>query len=152
MLSAKLTKDLQAFSQRSRLTLNTLLQGAWAIILSRYSGLSDVLFGVTVSGRPPELSGVESMVGLFINTVPLRVEFSDTDVLLPWLQRLQQAQRDRETYSYSALTDIQTWSDLPSGLPLFESLLIFENYPISIEAATQGLDTGLSLRDKPTIL
>ncbi|MEL7051987.1 MAG: amino acid adenylation domain-containing protein, partial [Cyanobacteria bacterium J06588_5] len=148
MLSAKLTKELQAFSQRSRLTLNTLLQGTWAIILSHYSGLNDLLFGVTVSGRPPELSGVESMVGLFINTVPLRAQLSETDMLLPWLQQLQQAQRDRETYSYSALTDIQTWSDLPSGLSLFESLLIFENYPVSIEAATQGLDTGLSLRDK----
>jgi len=148
LLSKTLSTELRAFSKRSRLTLNTLLQGAWAIILSRYNGLDDVLFGVTVSGRPPELSGVESMVGLFINTVPLRTELCETDGLIPWLQKLQQAQRDRETYSYSALTDIQTWSELPSGLPLFESLLIFENYPISIEAATQGLDTGLSLRDK----
>jgi len=97
LLSEALSRELEAFSRRSRLTLNTLLQGAWATVLSRYSGLNDVLFGVTVSGRPPELSGVESMVGLFINTVPLRVKFTESDGLLPWLQQLQQAQRDRET-------------------------------------------------------
>ncbi|MGB3298056.1 MAG: condensation domain-containing protein, partial [Phormidesmis sp.] len=148
-LSSAFSEELQTFAKQSRLTLNTLLQGAWAIALSRYSGLQDVLFGITVSGRPPELTGVGSMVGLFINTVPLRVELPESAEVLPWLQQLQQAQRDRETYSYSLLTDVQSWSDVPSGVPLFESLLIFENYPISIEAATQGLsqDSGLSLSD-----
>ncbi|MEL6780525.1 MAG: condensation domain-containing protein, partial [Cyanobacteria bacterium J06597_16] len=146
-LSTALSKDLQTFASQSRLTLNTLLQGAWAIVLGRYSGLEDVLFGITVSGRPPALAGVSSMVGLFINTVPLRSQLSPTEPLLPWLQDLQQTQRDRETYSYSLLADLQTWSDVPSGTPLFESLLVFENYPISIEAATSSLDTGLSLRD-----
>ncbi|MEM9087124.1 MAG: amino acid adenylation domain-containing protein [Cyanobacteria bacterium P01_F01_bin.53] len=146
-LSRALSKDLQTFASQSRLTLNTLLQGAWAIVLGRYSGLEDVLFGVTVSGRPPALAGVSAMVGLFINTVPLRAQLSPTDPLLPWLQELQQAQRDRETYSYSLLADVQSWSDIPSGAPLFESLLVFENYPISIEAATSSLETGISLRD-----
>ena len=127
---------LKLFLSDSRLTLNTLIQGAWAVILSRYSGLEEVLFGVTVSGRPPDLSGVTSMVGLFINTVPLRVHLPDTQRLVPWLQQLQQTQRDREAYSYSALTDLQAWSDVPRGIPLFESLLVFENYPVSIEAAT----------------
>ncbi len=141
------SKDLQTFAKQSRLTLNTLLQGAWAIVLSRYSGLQDVLFGITVSGRPPELSGVASMVGLFINTVPLRVEVSGAFEVLPWLQTLQQTQRDREAYSYSTLTDVQACSDVPGGVPLFESLLVFENYPVSIEQATQQLDIGLSLRD-----
>ncbi|MEL6468394.1 MAG: amino acid adenylation domain-containing protein [Cyanobacteria bacterium J06623_4] len=146
-LSEALSDDLQAFAQRSRLTLNTLMQGAWAILLSRYSGLDDLLFGVTVSGRPPTLTGVESMVGLFINTVPLRSQLPHDAPLLPWLQELQQSQRERETYSYSLLTDIQTWSEVPGGSPLFESLLVFENYPVSIEAAAQHLDVGLTLRD-----
>ena len=146
-LTPALSKGLQTFAKQSRLTLNTLLQGAWAVALSRYSGLEDVLFGITVSGRPPELSGVASMVGLFINTVPLRVSLSASETVLPWLQGLQQAQRDRETYSYSLLTDVQSWSDVPSGTPLFESLLVFENYPISIEAATDSLEVGFSLRD-----
>ncbi|MEO1620639.1 MAG: condensation domain-containing protein [Cyanobacteria bacterium J06632_3] len=146
-LSAELSKRLQTFAQASRLTLNTLCQGAWATVLSRYSDTQDVVFGITVSGRPPELSGVASMVGLFINTVPLRATFSEEDTVLPWLQALQQTQRDRETYSYSLLTNVQSWSNIPSGTPLFESLLVFENYPVSIEVATDSLESGLSLRD-----
>ncbi|MEM7061633.1 MAG: amino acid adenylation domain-containing protein [Cyanobacteria bacterium P01_B01_bin.77] len=145
-LSAMLSTDLQTFAQQARLTLNTLFQGAWAILLSRYSGLTDVVFGITVAGRPPQMSGVESMVGLFINTVPLRSHLPHSATLLPWLQQLQKDQRDRETYGYSALTDLQAWSDVPRGTPLFESLLVFENYPISIETATQGM-TKLSLQD-----
>ncbi|MEM6252543.1 MAG: amino acid adenylation domain-containing protein [Cyanobacteria bacterium P01_D01_bin.156] len=144
-LSVVLSNDLQTFAKQSRLTLNTLFQGAWALMLKRYSGSDDVMFGITVSGRPPELSGVESMVGLFINTVPLRSHLAPNQPLLPWLQQLQKDQRDRETYGYSALTDLQSWSDVPRGTPLFESLLVFENYPISIEAATQGAD--LKIRD-----
>ena len=144
--STVLSTVLQTSARRFRLTLNTLFQGAWAVILSRYSGLSDVLFGITVSGRPPELSGVESMVGLFINTVPLRSHLPHDTHLLPWLQQLQRDQRDRETYGYSALTDLQALSDVPRGTQLFESLLVFENYPTSIEAATQN-SSELSLQD-----
>ena len=146
-LSAALSTDLQAFAQGSRLTLNTLFQGAWAMILSRYSGQSDVLFGITIAGRPPMLTGVEAMVGLFINTVPLRSQVSGDALLLPWLQLLQAEQRQRETYGYSALTDLQAWSQVPRGMPLFESLLVFENYPLSIAAVTQNLDIDLSLQD-----
>ena len=145
-LSAALSADLQTFAQQARLTLNTLFLGAWAVLLSRYSGLTDVVFGITVAGCPPQMSGVESMVGLFINTVPLRSHLPNDTILLPWLQQLQKDQRDRETYGYSALTDLQTWSDVPRGTPLFESLLVFENYPVSIETATQGM-AGLSLQD-----
>ena len=73
-LSAEKTRALEEFARRHQVTLNTLVQGAWAILLSRTSGERDVLFGVTVSGRPAELVGVETMVGLFINTLPLRVD------------------------------------------------------------------------------
>ncbi|MBE9060861.1 non-ribosomal peptide synthetase [cf. Phormidesmis sp. LEGE 11477] len=146
-ISVSLSQKLTAFAKQERLTLNTLMQGAWAIVLSRYSGSNDVLFGITVSGRPPELSGVESMVGLFINTVPLRVNLPDGAEILPWLQQLQQTQRERETYSYSNLSDLQSWSDIPAGSSLFDSLLIFENYPTSIEAVTQSFETGFSLKD-----
>ena len=72
-LPAETTASLQAVARSQRLTLSTFIQGAWALLLSRYSGQDDVLFGITVSGRPPELPGVESMVGMFINVLPLRV-------------------------------------------------------------------------------
>ncbi|MEO0539238.1 MAG: amino acid adenylation domain-containing protein [Cyanobacteria bacterium P01_A01_bin.105] len=146
-LSAHLSSDLQGFAQQSCLTLNTLFQGAWAVILSRYSGLTDVLFGITVAGRSPDLSGVESMVGLFINTVPLRTQLPHDAMLLPWLQRLQTEQRSRDTHGYTALTDLQDWSEVPNGTPLFDSLLVFENYPLSIESATRNLADGLVLKD-----
>ncbi|MEL6880528.1 MAG: amino acid adenylation domain-containing protein, partial [Cyanobacteria bacterium J06607_10] len=146
-LSPSLSAALRDLSKQSRLTLNTLFQGAWSVLLSRYSGQADVLFGATVSGRPPELAGVESMVGLFINTVPVRSQLSPQATLHSWLENLQQSQRDREAYSYTSLTDIQSWSSLPSGSQLFESLLVFENYPLSIEAVTQDMGVGFTLKD-----
>jgi hypothetical protein len=146
-LSQNLTADLNAFAQRHHLTLNTLIQGAWALVLSRYSDTVDVVFGATVSGRPPTLPGADSIVGLFINTVPVRISLPSEMPLLPWLQKIQADQRDRETYSFSRLTDIQSWSQVPHGTPLFESLLVFENYPVSLNAALTDDSSGLTIRE-----
>ncbi|MEM1311442.1 MAG: condensation domain-containing protein, partial [Cyanobacteria bacterium P01_H01_bin.153] len=146
-LSPHLTADLTTFIQRHHLTLNTLIQGAWALLLSRYGDTFDVVFGATVSGRPPTLPGAESIVGLFINTVPVRVALSPEMPLLSWLQNIQAGQRDRETYAYSTLTDIQSWSAVPNGVPLFESLLVFENYPVSLNAALTDSSSGLTIRE-----
>ncbi len=129
-LSAKTTAALQLLAKANAFTLNTIVQGAWALLLSRYSGESDILFGATVSGRTPTLSGIESMVGLFINTVPVRVEVPAAGQLLPWLQQLFSQQRERDLYSYSPLVEIQANSQVAEGMPLFESLLVFENYPL----------------------
>jgi amino acid adenylation domain-containing protein len=128
-LSAAATADLQALAQQHQLSLNTLVQGAWATLLSRYSGQEDVVFGVTVAGRPTDLAGVESMIGLFINTLPVRVRVDPKALLIPWLQERQQQQVEARQYEHSPLVQVQGWSDVPRGLPLFESLLIFENYP-----------------------
>ncbi|MEL7500838.1 MAG: amino acid adenylation domain-containing protein [Cyanobacteria bacterium J06554_6] len=146
-LSVNLSSDLRGLAQRSRLTLNTLFQGAWAVTLSRYSGSTDILFGITVSGRSPDLTGIESMVGLFINTVPLRSRLTNDAMLLPWLQQLQTEQRDRDIHSYTALADLQDWSEVPNGPPLFDSLLVFENYPVSIDLVTRNLADDLVLKD-----
>src|SRR5207248_1170699 len=108
-VSAVVAGQLQALAREQRLTLNTLVQGAWAVLLSRYSGEDEVLFGATVSGRPAELGGVEAMVGLFINTLPVRVVVSPKASLLPWLQQLQAQQVEREQYAYSPLVQIQGW-------------------------------------------
>ncbi|AKT42432.1 uncharacterized protein CMC5_066580 [Chondromyces crocatus] len=128
-LSEALTSKLQAFSRQQHLTLNTLVQGAWALVLSRYSGETEVVFGATVAGRPGALGGVESMVGLFINTLPVRASVSDAAPLLPWLEALQAQHLENEQFSYLALSEIQRVSEVPAGSPLFESLLVFENYP-----------------------
>ncbi|MBE9216802.1 non-ribosomal peptide synthetase, partial [Plectonema cf. radiosum LEGE 06105] len=129
-LSKVTTDALQSLARQYRLTLNTLVQGAWAIFLSHYSGEEDVIYGVTVSGRPVELPKVESTVGMFINTLPLRVKLVGEDFLLPWLHQLQAQLIEIRQYEYSPLVKIQGWSEVPRGLPLFESILIFENYPL----------------------
>ena len=129
-LSVELTDQLKAFARRNQLTLNTVMQGAWAFLLSRYSGESDVVFGATFSGRPAELVGVESMVGLFINTLPVRVRLHDDERLVDWLGRLQNQQVELQQYAYTPLVQIQSWSELPPRLPLFNTVLAFENYPV----------------------
>ena len=106
-------------------------QGAWALLSSRYRDVDDVVFGVTVAGRPASLSGVESMVGLFINTLPLRVRVPANATVLSWLQGLQEQQSTLQRYEYSSLLDIQGWSDVPRGVPLFESIFVFENLPVA---------------------
>jgi amino acid adenylation domain-containing protein/non-ribosomal peptide synthase protein (TIGR01720 family) len=129
-LSRPLTADLRELARTSRLTLNALLQGAWALLLSRYSGSSDVLFGATSSGRPADLPGVQEMVGLFVNTLPARVAVAEDGPLVPWLERLQVAQAEVRQYEHVALTDIQGWSELPPGEPLFDSIQGLENYAV----------------------
>ena len=129
-LSLQTTEALQKLAQANRITLNTILQGAWALLLSRYSGVSDVLFGATVSGRPSELSGVEDMVGMFINTLPVRVQIDRASKLVPWLNTLQTQFLELRQYEYSSLVNIQNWSEVPRGQALFDSILAFENYPI----------------------
>jgi non-ribosomal peptide synthetase component F len=105
------------------------MQGTWALLLHIYSGDDDVVFGATTSGRPAELAGVESIVGLFINTLPVRVRVNAQMRLPEWLRELQEHQAEARQYEYSPLTQVQGWSDVPRGVPLFESLLVFENYP-----------------------
>jgi amino acid adenylation domain-containing protein len=142
-LSAVVTAELQSLARQHQLTLNTLVQGAWALLLSRYSGQQDVVFGATVSGRPADLVGVESMVGLFINTLPVRVSVSPEADLVDWLKQLQAQQVELRQYEYSPLVQVQGWSDVPRGLPLFESIVVFENYPV--DASLQQQDGGLEI-------
>ncbi|WP_414565760.1 MULTISPECIES: amino acid adenylation domain-containing protein [unclassified Anabaena] len=137
-LSAEVTSTLQFFARQHHLTLNTLIQGAWALLLSRYSGEEDVVFGITVSGRPAELPGVEAMVGLLINTLPMRVQVSPHVSLLSWLQQLQQQQTQMLQYQHSSLVQIQEWSEIPRGTPLFNSFITFENYPIDVSLKEQS--------------
>ncbi|WP_270171315.1 non-ribosomal peptide synthetase [Paenibacillus sp. SYP-B4298] len=129
-LGSRLTGELDAMARSGQLTLSTLLQGAWGLALSRYSGEADVLFGTTVSGRPAELEGVEAMVGLFINTLPVRQLVSPQLAVLEWLRQLQAAQTDMRQYEYLSLAEIHRLSEIPRGTPLFESLLVYENYPV----------------------
>ncbi len=144
-LSVETTARLHAFARRHGLTLNTLVQGAWAALLSRYNGRDEVLFGATAAGRPPSLDGSEEMVGLFINTLPVRVAVPPQMHLAAWLKQLQSEQASLRDYEWSSLVEVQGWSEVKRGASLFESLLIFENYPV--EAALFGEGTSLRMRD-----
>ncbi|HEX2095189.1 MAG TPA: amino acid adenylation domain-containing protein, partial [Longimicrobiaceae bacterium] len=131
-LSREASDSLQALVRRHGLTVNTLLQGAWALLLSRYGAEEDVVFGTTVSGRPAELDGVDGTVGLFINTLPVRIRVSASAPLLPWLHELQAQNATLREYEYTPLVQVQGWSEVPRGTPLFESITVFENYPADL--------------------
>jgi len=129
-LSEEASSSLQTFARQNQLTMNTLVQGAWALLLSRYSGESDVVFGAVVSGRPPDLAGVETMAGNFINTLPVRVQIAPDVHVIPWLRRIQEQQAETRQYEYSPLAELQRWSDAPRNQQLFDSIVAFENYPV----------------------
>ena len=145
-LGAEATAALDAMARRRGLTLSTLVHGAWALLLSRYSGARDVVFGTTVSGRPAALDGVERMIGLFINTLPARAEVDPAEDLVVWLKTLQTRQLELREYEYSPLAQAQRWSGAGVGQPLFESILVFENYPVQGAEAAAGAGADEDLR------
>lgn len=160
-LSAAATQTLQKLARQQHLTLSTIIQGIWALLLSHYSQTEDVVFGITVSGRPPALPGSEFMLGLLINTIPLRVQVDPAAMLLPWLQAIRAETVELQQYENISTGQIHQWSELPGSFPLHESLLVFENYPNLSTAAladleiqieqTKGAQTGypLTLLVKP---
>ncbi|MGW1715506.1 amino acid adenylation domain-containing protein [Streptomyces sp. NPDC002156] len=134
-LSAETGAALTARARSLGVTVNTLVQSAWAILLGRLTGRDDVVFGTTVSGRPPELPGVESMVGLFINTVPTRVRLRPADPLGQLLREVRDTYVHLLDHHHLGLADIQRAVGVPE---LFDTLLVFENYPVDPEAKGEG--------------
>jgi amino acid adenylation domain-containing protein/FkbM family methyltransferase/non-ribosomal peptide synthase protein (TIGR01720 family) len=141
-LPATTTARLATFAARHRVTVNTIVQGCWGLVLGRHSGRRDVLFGATVSGRHPEFDGIERMIGLFINTLPVRVRWATADRIADWLQRLQEDQGQARQWEHTSLTDIHGWSDVPRGTPLFDTVLVYENFPIDAGAAGSSAGAG----------
>ncbi|MEK8051133.1 amino acid adenylation domain-containing protein [Ideonella sp. DXS22W] len=127
-LSSQAHAALAAFARAQRVTLNTVLHGAFALLLSRSAGEDDVLFGTVASGRPADLDGAHGIVGLFVATLPARVRCAPDEPLLPWLRRLQLALAAMREHGHVSLVDLQAWSDVPAGQPLFEAVLAFENW------------------------
>ncbi|MFJ9691430.1 amino acid adenylation domain-containing protein [Kitasatospora sp. NPDC101183] len=139
-LSAALTRALTDRARSAGRTLNSVLQAAWAMVLGQLTGRRDVVFGTTVSGRPPQIPGIESMVGLFINTLPVRVTLDPAQTFDGLVDRLQADQAALTPYHHASLTDIQTWV---GQRDLFDSSVVVENYPI--EAADLRLAGGVDI-------
>ncbi|WP_437755167.1 amino acid adenylation domain-containing protein [Sorangium sp. So ce1389] len=144
-LPEPVTARLSRFAQQHHVTSSALVQAAWALLLSRTARTDDVLFGITVSGRSAPLAGIESMVGLFINTLPLRVAVPPAATVADWLRDLLRTTTELGQHEHTPLAQTRAFSVVPAGQPLFESLLVFENYPTD-PRAQQGLP-GLGIRD-----
>ena len=127
-LSQNLTGQIQSFARETRVTINTVIEGALSLLLSRYTGENDIVFGAAVSGRPAEIDSVESIVGLFVNVLPVRVQINDSETIKNWLQRIQLDQVEMREYEYTPLLQIKSWSELSGAQPVFNVALAFENW------------------------
>ncbi|MCB9252007.1 MAG: amino acid adenylation domain-containing protein, partial [Flavobacteriales bacterium] len=137
----KKTKDLViAFCQNSQITVNTYFQGIWAFLLHKYTSFGRVCFGATVSGRPENLYDIEKRVGLFINTIPIKTEYNENLDLAEWLRTIQSEQAESREFQYLPLNQIQACSGVVGDL--FDTLMVFENYPVSDKILNkfEGLD------------
>ncbi|MBC3414081.1 amino acid adenylation domain-containing protein, partial [Pseudomonas sp. SWRI51] len=141
LIDAATTARLGHFARACKITVNTLVQGAWALLLQRRVGQECVAFGATVAGRPAELAGIEQQIGLFINTLPVIVPVVAGQRLGAWLDSLQALNVGIREHEHTPLFDIQRWAG-QGGDALFDSLLVFENYPVA-EALERGAPSGL---------
>lgn len=136
--------NARRFAREHRITLNVLLQGVWSLLLSRYARQDDIVYGCTLGGRPPELDGIEHAVGLFINTLPVRIKVSPDVSLTEWLAGIQQQLMNLQQWEFCSLAKVQGWSDLEPGDSLFQNIFVFENYP---GASTNQQPTGFEITD-----
>ncbi|MBN9134168.1 MAG: amino acid adenylation domain-containing protein, partial [Nitrosospira multiformis] len=129
LLDQEETRRLKAFAQRQQITLNTFVQAAWALLLQRYTGKDTVVFGATVAGRPHSLLKSDEIVGMFINTIPVPIERRSELTVAEYLGLLQKTNARLREHEHASLAEIQRWAGSP-GQPLFDSIVVFENYPI----------------------
>ena len=144
---------VRAFAQQHRLTLNTIIQCAWALFLSRRSGAGDVLFAGVVSGRSAVIPRIDSAVGVFVNALPARVQVPVDGQVLAWLKDVQNQQAEARRFEFCSLVRIQGWSEVPRSQPLFQSVVIFQNFPTMVtmpESSTVKV-VGVSLIERNNV-
>lgn len=122
---------LRDLAARCGVTLNNFMQGGWALMLSRYTGEEDISFGAARAGRHWTAEDASSRIGMFVNTLPMRVNAQADQSLSSWLKNLRSQHVDLRDYEHTPLTKIQEWSELPPGTALFDTVLVFENYQMS---------------------
>lgn len=137
------TSEIERLCQQNSLTLNTLIQGLWGSVLARYMGTRDVVYGVTTAGRPTDLPGSDRILGVFINTLPLRLNLNSDLSVLEWLTALQDKNLVMREFEQTPIARIQRVSSVPQDQALFETLLVFENLPASEGQPEHGLTLTL---------
>jgi acyl carrier protein len=142
-LDEDVMQALQNTARENQVTLNTVLQGSWALVLSHYQASINPVFGAAYSGRPPELSGIEGMVGPCVNNLPVRVKIDTEMPISVWLKQLQSEQFAASQHQYSSIEQIQGWSGVPWRYRLFDSLIVFQNYASS--GATERLSESVTV-------
>ena len=145
VLSEELSDALRGFAKENQVTLNTIIQGAWAILLGRYSGQDDVIFGATRACRRSALGGADDIMGPMVNTLPVRVKLPVDQPLLDWLKEIRAQWVALRDVEHSSLRKVQEWSDVPAGIPIFESLVNF-SYG-SFNAAMRSLGPAFQKRN-----
>ncbi len=145
-LSSEKTKELKTLCSNLGITLNSLVQSIWGVVLSKYSNSRDVVFGSVVSGRPSEIEGIQEMVGLFINTVPVRVSYQDDQTLKTVVKEVNQQAIKALDHHYLPLAEVQGLSEV--GNALIDHLMVFENYPLDetlVDQLQEGDGLGFSI-------
>ncbi|MEM6323585.1 MAG: amino acid adenylation domain-containing protein [Pseudomonadota bacterium] len=143
-LGAALTDDLTAFTRGAKITMNTLVLGAWARVLGTLGDDPQPLFGTTITTRPHDLEGAEEAVGVYINTVPIGPVIDETP-MVAWLSAIQAEQQAMQGHAMMSLTEIQRQSAIPQGQPLFDSIVVFENHGAAEDAFASALSgSGLT--------
>ncbi len=145
-LDEAITEKLTKLARENQISLNIIIQTIWGILLQRYNNTNDVVFGAVVSGRPPEVVGIESMVGLFINTIPVRIQ-KDEISFIELSKEIQENASKSMAYDYMPLADVQASSMLKNSL--FDHIMIFENYPVDKQLSNMesGQELGFSIQD-----
>jgi acyl carrier protein len=137
-LDAERSRALQELARELRMTTSTVVQGAWALVLRHLSGRDDVVFGAAFSGRPPELPGVEMLVGPCVNNLPVRVLVRPGSRASDWLGALHRSTVEIAQHQYASLADVQAWAAVPWRLRLFDSLVVFQNYQVEADVLDWG--------------
>ncbi|MCR8981703.1 non-ribosomal peptide synthetase [Brevibacillus laterosporus] len=138
-----LTKRLKTFVQEQNITIATFFYTVWGMVLQRYNNNQDVVFGVTSSGRTAPIQGIDQMVGLFINTLPLRVKNRSDETIIDLLQMVHQQVKEREAFEAIPLVDVKKWTQLDNQESLFDSIMIVQNYPIDFSLMNKFSDLSV---------
>ncbi|WP_168898084.1 non-ribosomal peptide synthetase [Bacillus sp. ISTL8] len=146
IISDEKRKSLEELARKQEVTLFSILQGLWVILINSYTDQEDVVLGSVMSGRQPDIRGAESIVGPFINTLPIRVRMKSSNTLLSVIKDVQKEQSELSQYQHTPLYEVQKVSELDSDKPLFDSIIVFENYPFDFNMFKEG-NIGISISD-----